>query len=81
MELDRRQQTPVQRNLHRMHLCLQVLEEVQQDLERPELVDERADLLLVSEKLSSEIGQLYRRIYVFAWDEEYDPEQPIKTEE
>ena len=73
--------TPVQRNLHRLHLCREVIETVLNELEPPETSDDKADLLLASEHLMESLVKLHREIYQIVWNEELDLSKEPKTEE
>ena len=74
------QTTPVQRNLHRLHLCREVVETVLNELEAPELSDEKADLILASEYLVESLLKLHKQIYLIVWEEELDLSKEPKTE-
>ena len=56
------------------------METVLNELETPEIPDEKADLILASEHLMESLLKLHREIYQVVWDEEFDLSKEPKTE-
>jgi hypothetical protein len=69
--------TPIDIALRRLELCTYAVQEIHIQLEQPENADEKADLILATEKLVSEIFDLYSTVRLYVWGEE--EEEPEKS--
>jgi hypothetical protein len=69
--------TPIDIAFRRLELCTYAVQEIHIQLEQPENADEKADLILATEKLVSEIFDLYSTVRLYVWGEE--EEEPEKS--
>tara|TARA_B110000503_G_scaffold88259_1_gene133838 strand:+ start:15467 stop:15715 length:249 start_codon:yes stop_codon:yes gene_type:complete len=60
--------------LRRLELCSYAIQEIHIQLEHPRSSDEKADLILATEKMVSETIDLYQTVRNYVWGPEIDPE-------
>ena len=58
--------------LRRLELCTYAVQEIHLQLERPQSADEKADLILATEKMVSETVDLYQTVRDYVWGPESD---------
>lgn len=60
--------------LRRLELCTYALQEIHSQLEEPNAPDEKADLILATERLVAETVDLYQTVRYYVWGTEEDSE-------
>jgi hypothetical protein len=61
--------------LRRLELCSYAVQEIHTELEQPIDPEEKADLILATEKLVAETFDLYQTVRLYVWGEEEDTEE------
>ncbi len=67
--------------LRRLELCTYALQEIHNELEQPETADQKADLILATERLVAETVDLYQTVRYYVWGQEQDYEVNDPTKE
>lgn len=65
--------------LRRLELCTYALQEIHTELEQPEDPEQKADLILATEKLVSETIDLYATVRRYVWGDEDDSDFYISS--
>lgn len=60
--------------LRRLELCTYALQEIHLELEQPDTPDQKADLILATEKLVAETVDLYQTVRHYVWGPESESE-------
>ena len=63
-------QTSLQVALRRLELCAYAVQEIHTEIDPPHDPEQKADLLIATEKLVGEIVDLYSTVRRYAWGEE-----------
>ena len=71
-------QTSLQVALRRLELCAYAVQEIHTEIDQPQDPEEKADLLIATEKLVGEIVDLYSTVRRYAWGED---EEALEQEE
>lgn len=58
--------------LRRLELCTYALQEIHLELEEPETPDQKADLILATERLVAETVDLYQTVRHYVWGPDED---------
>jgi hypothetical protein len=58
--------------LRRLELCTYAVQEIHLQLEHPQSADEKADLILATEKMVTETVDLYQTVRNYVWGPESD---------
>jgi len=58
--------------LRRLELCTYAVQEIHTQLEQPDNPESKADLIITTEKLVSEIVDLYQTVRHYVWGQEED---------
>ena len=61
--------------LRRLELCTYAIQEIHSQLEDPEGPDDKADLILATERLVAETVDLYQTVRFYVWGEEEEREK------
>ena len=56
--------------LRRLDLCAYAVQEIHLEIDQPQDSEQKADLLIATEKLVGEVIDLYQTVRVYAWGEE-----------
>lgn len=76
MEISNRTtRNPLATALRRLDLCAYAVQEIHLEVDQPHDPEQKADLLLATEKLVAEVIDLYQTVRVFTWGEESAPEE------
>lgn len=67
MASERLPQTSQSTALRRLELCAYALNEIHMEVEQPQDPDAKADLLLATEKVVSEVFDLYETVRRYVW--------------
>jgi len=67
--------------LRRLELCAYAVQEVHVQLEQPENPEHKADLILTTEKLVSEVIDLYHTVRIYVWGEKSEDEFFISSKD
>jgi len=76
MSTERLPQTSLINALRRLDLCAYAVQEIHTEVDEPEDSESKADLLIATEKLVSEVFDLYSTVRRYVWgpDEDEDEE-------
>lgn len=61
--------------LRRLELCTYALQEIHIELEEPQTPDQKADLILATERLVAETVDLYQTVRLYVWGPDEDSEE------
>jgi hypothetical protein len=61
--------------LRRLELCTYAVQEIHIELDAPHDPEDKADLILATEKLVSETFDLYQTVRTYVWGEEEEEEE------
>jgi hypothetical protein len=67
--------SPLATALRRLELCSYAVQEIHIELDQPQDPDQKADLILATEKLVSEVFDLYQTVRLYVWGEEEEVEE------
>lgn len=67
--------------LRRLELCAYAVQEVHTQLEKPDNPEEKADLILSTERLVAEVIDFYQTVRIYVWGEQEENEFFIKKDE
>jgi hypothetical protein len=71
--------SPLATALRRLELCSYAVQEIHIELDQPQDPDQKADLILATEKLVSEVFDLYQTVRLYVWGEEEEVEESETT--
>jgi hypothetical protein len=61
--------------LRRLDLCAYAVQEIHLEIDQPQDSEQKADLLIATEKLVGEVIDLYQTVRVYAWGEDHVKEE------
>ena len=61
--------------LRRLELCSYAVQEIHMELETPQDPEDKADLILATEKLVSETFDLYQTVRLYVWGDEEEEQE------
>ena len=67
--------SPLATALRRLELCTYAVQEIHIELDQPQDPEQKADLILATEKLVSETFDLYQTVRLYVWGEEEEEDQ------
>jgi len=71
MEISNRTtRNPLATALRRLDLCAYAVQEIHLEVDQPQDSEQKADLLIATERLVAEVIDLYQTVRVFAWGDE-----------
>lgn len=70
---------PLATALRRLELCTYAVQEIHLELDQPQDPEQKADLILATEKLVSETFDLYQTVRVYVWGDETEEEEEEET--
>lgn len=83
MSAERLPMTSLSTTLRRLELCAYAVQEIHIQLEAPQDPDDKADLILQTEKLVGETVDLYQTVRAYVWGEshEYEINDPTRDQD
>ena len=75
MPSDRIPTTSLEVALRRLELCAYAVQEIHLEIDQPQDPEQKADLILATEKLVSETFDLYQTVRLYVWGEEEEVEE------
>lgn len=67
--------SPLATALRRLELCSYAVQEIHIELDAPQDPEQKADLILATEKLVAETFDLYQTVRLYVWGEEEEVEE------
>lgn len=71
--------SPLATALRRLELCTYAVQEIHIELDQPQDPDQKADLILATEKLVAETFDLYQTVRLYVWGEEDAEDEQAET--